>query len=107
MQHRIVIFSVSAALAMSLAGAAYAGPNEELIDLSGVGIGQDEIPGVSFDFHQFAATSQDPKMSMLVVDLDTEGGSPNPTPAPLPVSGAMGAVGLGVLAMRRRRRGSL
>ncbi len=107
MQHRKFLSLVGGIVAIGFAGAAVAGPADEHIDLSGAGFGPNGIPGESFGLSGQAASGHghDEMMSTLLVDDSPEGGTP--TPAPLPVSGAMGAVGLGLLASRRRRRQSL
>lgn len=105
MLHRIGFFVVGAAVSFGLAGSVVADPGSDRIDLSGAGFGAGSIPGESFGFANAATSSSDSMMSTLVFEDTPEGGTP--TAAPLPVSGALGAVGLGLLAARRRRPRSL
>lgn len=102
-QHRNFAIGIVAGIAAT--GAAFGAPAADRIDLSGSGYGEASMPVESFGFSDSAEGEQDVMMSKFVVEDHPEG--PNPTAAPLPVSGAMGLVGLGVLASRRRRRHSL
>ncbi len=95
----------------SLAAVAVADPGDKQIDLGGISspASGESAPSNSFlgpDLTDQMMTSND--LSIPVLPSDTEGNDkptpPDPSMVPLPGPGAMGLLGLGVLAARRRRR---